>query len=173
MEEIEVPVEHLQEEIQHHATESHASQSTWNSIVALTSALLAVFAAVTALLSGHYANEAMLEQMRSSDVWSHYQAKSIKSLIVATRGEKSEEDTKKVEEYRAEMKELETEARHEEESSRHHLLLHETFARAVTLFQVAIGIAAVSVLTRKRPFFWVSIGFSAIGIAFMILGLLR
>ena len=173
MEEIEVPVEHLQEEIQHHAADSAGHHAAWNSVVALTSALLAVFAAVTALLSGHFANEAMLEQMRSSDIWSHYQAKSIKSMIVSSAPQKGEKEEKKIEEYRAEMKDLEAEARHEEEASRHHLALHEIFARSVTLFQVAIGIAAVSVLTRKRMFFIVSMGFSLVGILFMTQGLLK
>ena len=84
MEETEVPTEGLQEEMHHHA--EHASaRERWMSWVALSSAILAALAAVSALLSGHHANDAMLEQLRASDHWSYYQAKGIKSSVLSTR----------------------------------------------------------------------------------------
>ena len=46
--------------------------------VALSSALLAGFAAVSSLMAGHHANEAMMSQIESADQWSFYQSKSIK-----------------------------------------------------------------------------------------------
>ena len=46
---------------------------------------MAGFAAVTALLAGHHANEAMVEQIHASDLWSYYQAKGIKSAVVSSR----------------------------------------------------------------------------------------
>ena len=173
MEEIEVPLEHLQEEIHHHAEHSSPeARERWISLVALTSALLAVFAAVSALLAGHYANEAMLHQMQASDTWSHYQAKSIKAIVVASKTTLSEKDEEKIAEYKKELGELDPEARKLEAESRQELSIHEIFARAVTLFQVAIGIAAVSVLTRRRIFYYGSLGFSLFGTFFLIQGLL-
>lgn len=54
--EIEVPTEHLHEHIEHMA---HHSGEKWLVFVALSSALLAVLAATSALLAGHHANEAI------------------------------------------------------------------------------------------------------------------
>src|ERR1700732_1079727 len=82
MEDPEVPTEHLHEEIHHHAEHSRES---WILAVALSSALLAGFAAISALMAGHHANEAMLAQIESSDQWSYYQAKSIKQAQMATK----------------------------------------------------------------------------------------
>lgn len=177
MEEIEVPTEKLQEEIHHHAEHSSVG---WFSAVALTSALLAVLAAVTALLAGHHANEAMIEQMKASDLWSHYQSKSIKSALVTSKtdilsalGHKaSEKDEEKIAEYKKELSEIQEQAKEKETASGAHMRVHEIFARGVTMFQVAIGIAAIAVLTRKRRFWYVGIAFGCIGTAFLIQGLL-
>jgi hypothetical protein len=179
MEETEVPTEGLQEEIHHHATHGSASQN-WFSHVALSSALLAALAAVSALLSGHHANDAMLEQLRSSDHWSYYQAKSIKSSVLSTRiailqaiGHPApESDVEKLKEYENEQKEISVEAKKAEEGSRIHFSAHEVFARAVTFFQIAIAIGAISVLTRRKRFFMVSLGAGLIGLGFLIQGLL-
>src|SRR5881396_1021799 len=79
MEEAEVPLEHLHEEIHFHA--EHGGEK-WISWVALSTALLAVLAAIAGLLSGSHANEAMMNQIEASDRWSYYQAKSIKAAVL-------------------------------------------------------------------------------------------
>ena len=57
----EVPLEHAHETIEHHA---HGASEPWVMGVALTAAILAALAAVTALYAEHFANEAMLERSR-------------------------------------------------------------------------------------------------------------
>src|SRR5881392_2002261 len=79
MEEAEVPLEHLHEEIHHHA--EHSGEK-WISWVALSTAILAVLAAIAGLLSGSHANEAMMKQIESSDQWAFYQAKGIKAAVL-------------------------------------------------------------------------------------------
>src|SRR4051794_18145381 len=79
MEEAEVPLEHLHEHIHHHA--EHGGER-WISWVALSTAILAVLAAISALLSSKHANEAMMSQIQASDQWSYYQAKSIKAAVL-------------------------------------------------------------------------------------------
>ena len=79
MEEAEVPLEHLHEEI-HHSAE-HGGEN-WISWVALSTAILAVLAAIAGLLSGKHANEAMMSQIEASDQWGYYQAKSIKASVL-------------------------------------------------------------------------------------------
>jgi hypothetical protein len=82
MERPEVPLEQSQEDIAHHA---HHATEKWILGVALTAAFLAVLAAITSLMAEHHANEAMLDQIRSSDKWSFYQAKSIKANLFNTK----------------------------------------------------------------------------------------
>src|ERR1043165_2062531 len=79
MEEAEVPLEHLHEEIHHRA--EHGGEK-WISWVALSTAILAVLAAIAGLLSGSHANEAMMSQIQASDQWGYYQAKSVKAAVL-------------------------------------------------------------------------------------------
>jgi len=177
MEEIEVPTEHLHEEMHHHA--EHGGNS-WNMGAALSSALLAAFAAVTALLAGHHANESMLEQLKASDQWAYYQSKGIKSNVLATKldllkamGHRpSKGDEEKLAEYKKEQEEISKEASELQESSHAHLKHHVILARGVTMFQVAIAIGAIAVLTRKKPFWHFSMVLGAVGVVFFVQGLL-
>jgi hypothetical protein len=178
MEEIEAPTEHVQEEIHHHAEHSRES---WIMGVALTSALLAALAAVAALMSGHHANEAMIEQVQASDSWGYYQAKGIKGAVLSSRlellkalgKEVSPNDEAKIEQYKKDQDQIQEQGREKTESSEHHLQKHLVFARAVTLYQVAIAVAAISVLTRRRRYWHLSILFGAAGLIFMILAFLK
>src|SRR3977135_1772713 len=111
MEEAEVPLEHLQEEIHHHAEHGGAA---WLPQVALSTAILAVLAAITGLLSGMHANEAMMSQIESSDQWGYYQAKSIKASVldakIALANPPNEADAQKRERYEREEEEIKNEA---------------------------------------------------------------
>lgn len=177
MEEIEAPTEAVSEEIHHHA--QHATEK-WFSHVALSSAVFAVFAALAALLSNHHANEAMIDQIQASDHWGYYQAKTIKAAVLSSKmdmlaalGKKaSKQDLVKVSEYRREQEEIAENAKEKEEASENHLKHHVVLARGVTLFQVAIAISAISVLTRRRRFWLASLGFCAVGLGFVAQALL-
>lgn len=177
MEEIEVPVEQSQEVIHEHA---HHSKDKWIGQVALSSAFLAVFAAISALMAGHHSNEAMIEQIRASDQWSYFQAKGVKSSVLQTKLQIYEalgkptkpEDQEKLVEYKAEQEEISHKAKELEESSEGHLAKHQTLAKAVTFFQVAIAISAIAVLVRRRKFWYLSLGFGFVGVFFSALGLL-
>src|SRR6266446_9151004 len=107
MEEAEVPLEHLHEEIQHHAENGGAPWISW---VALSTAILAVLAAITGLLSGMHANEAMMDQIEASDQWNYYQAKSIKASVLDAKmslaGTPNESDQSKRDRYEKEQEEI-------------------------------------------------------------------
>ena len=177
MEPPEVPLEQSQEEIAHHA---HQTTEKWVMGVALTAALLAVLAAVTALLAEHHANEAMLDQIRSSDKWAFYQAKSIKANLFTTRIELlkalgktvDEKDLSKVEEYRTGQETVREEAEEKERASETHLRHHTILSRSVTLFQVGIAVAAISVLTRRKSFWFASLAFGVVGVVQLLWGIL-
>lgn len=172
MEEIEVPIEQVQENIHHQAT--HGDHGGGNegfmSRGALLSAIFAVLAAISALFAGHYSNEAMILQIQSSDHWSYYQAKGIKLAIADLRGEvlKEEKSKEKVEKYKEEQEEIKKEANEKEHESRVLIHKHEGLATTVTFFQVAIAMIAIAVLTKRRHFMNVSMGLGLLGIIWMI-----
>lgn len=175
MEEAEVPLEGLHEEIHHHA--EHSGER-WISWVALSTAILAVLAAIAGLLSGKHANEAMMSQIESSDQWAYYQAKGIKAAVLDAKMSLSgaaagEEDKSKLERYQEEQKEIQKEANAKQSEAKSNFHQHEILARGVTMFQIAIAIAAISALTKKRRFWIISLLFGLAGSVFLVQGLLH
>ena len=170
MEEAEVPLEHLQEQTHHTAEYSGESWISW---VALSTAILAVLAAIAGLLSGMHANEAMMSQIESADKWAYYQAKGIKASVLDAKmslsGAATEEDRGKAERYQEEQRDIQKEANEKEAEAKSNFHQHEIFARSVTMFQIAIAVAAISALTKKRRFWVVSLLFGAAGCVFLAL----
>lgn len=178
MEDPEVPLESAQEHIQHHAEEL-GSEKSWVLGVALSSAIFAALAAVASLQAGHHVNEALISQLQASDQWALYQAKGIKAgildskkdLIAALGQPTSRDDAASIARYKSEQDKIKEEATKLEQERAAHLGHHVTLATSVTMFQVSIAVAAISVLTQRRLFWWVSLVFGSIGIAFVLAGL--
>jgi hypothetical protein len=170
MEEAEVPLEHVQEHV--HETAKHSREALM-SAVALSTAILAVLAAIASLLSGEHANEAMMSQIEAADQWSYYQSKGIKAAVLdaktAFTGASDGEDQSKLARYEKEQEEIKLEAEQKQAAAKSYFHKHEVFARGVTMFQIAIATAAISALTRKRSFFVVSLVFGVFGCAFLML----
>jgi Domain of unknown function (DUF4337) len=175
-EEIEVPTEHLHETLKESAEEQPVR---WIGKAALSSALVAVAAAIASLLAGHDANEAMLDQMQATDQWAFYQAKGIKAAVLESRLQlldamgkpAGDGDRQKLAAYDGEQRVIEERGHELEASSRRHLQRHGVLARAVTIFQIAIAMAAIAVLVRRRSLWFVSLGFGAAGAWFLVHGL--
>ena len=177
MEETEVPTEHLHEEIHHQAEHG---RERWALGVALSSALLAGFAAVASLIAGHHANEAMMSQIESADQWSFYESKSIKEaqlkgkadILNALGKPVPDTDEKKVAEYERDKEQIQKKAEDFEKDAQSHLRTHESLASSVTMFQIAIAVGAISVLMRRRSFWLGSLVVGTIGVFFLIQALL-
>ena len=175
MEAPEVPTEHLHEEIHHRATHG-ATRERWIMGAALTAALLAGLAAIASLKAGHFVNEAMMHQIDSANQWSYFQSKSIKESQLSSKIEllsalgkmASPKDEEKIIEYKKEKTEIEDKAKELSQEALHKFHAHEVMAKAVTLFQVAIAVGAISVLTSRKLFWIVSIAFGAIGIYYLM-----
>jgi hypothetical protein len=171
----EVPLEHAHETIEHQA---HGSSEPWVMGVALTAAVLAALAAVTALFAEHFATEATLEQIRASDKWSEFQANSIKEKVIETRKEVlatlrkelDSQDEAKLKEYKDKKEEIRKEAKLLEQESAKHLHEHVPLSCGLTMFQVGIAIGAISVLTKRRSLWFVCLAFGTTGIGFLVWG---
>ena len=181
MEEIEVPTEHLQEKIHEEAEEKmREAKERWTLYVALSTAFMAVLAAIAGLLSGHHVKEALIEQIKSSDQWNYYQSKSIKSEIAASTARilqylpgkpPVEENKAALERYEKEKEAIKQKAEEEEKNSETHLNIHVTLSKAVTIFQIAIAVSAISILTRKKGLWYGGLLLTVVGTVFLIMGI--
>ncbi len=185
MEEIEVPTEHLHEAIEEKAEEEKAK---WTLYLALSTAFMAVLAAIAGLLAGHHANEALIERVKASDQWSFYQSKNLKSEIAAntdkilhvlsaghpetTGSDLPADNSKDIARYEKEKEEIRKKAEEAEASSEWHLGKHVPLASAVTAFQVAIAISAIAILTRRKKLWYAGLLLSLVGIGFFVAGIL-
>jgi len=173
MEEPEVPLEDVQEHLSEHA---HHEKDTFVSAVALSTAIIAAFAAVASLLAGDHANEAMISQLQSSDQWAFFQAKSIKAAVLTAKtslleaqGQKVDpKDEAKIKQYEEEQKDIKKEAETKGHEAEDHLARHKLLASGVTLLQIAIAVGAISALTKRRAFWAVSLLFGLCGVGFLI-----
>lgn len=168
-------------------------QTTWTLWLSVSTAIVAVLAAVASLEAGAWANEALvckndaiLHQSKADDGWAYYQAKSVKAAIYATQAELTLRPdlaakwNGEAERERNEQRDIKTEAEREQalvkemnETSEHRLHQHHQFARSVTIFQVSIALAAIAALTRRKVTWWVSLGVGAAGAAFFVVGILH
>lgn len=158
--------------------------------IAVTTAVLAAFAAVASLEAGATVNEALLlkteatrAQAEASDQWAFYQAKGIKAAVddaskqawlaanrmppgeftaLATRYKHEQEDIQKI----AKQKEAERDDKSHEADQL--LTRHHGFANAVALFQVAIALGALAALTSAGVMWWGSVAMGLIGIVFFV-----
>ena len=160
-----MPLEQAHEQV-HHSAE-HSSER-WISWVALSTALLAVLAAIAGLLSGKHANEAMMSQIDAADHWAYYQAKGIKAAVLdakmALGGAAQEQDRTKAERYQEEQQEIERRRGRRPKPSQ--FSSTRNFRAWRNMFQIAIAIAAISALTKKRKFWGVSLIFCLAGCVF-------
>lgn len=151
MEEQEVDTEHL-----HELIHEKVHSISWAEKVALTTALLAVMAAVSNLLSTHEADRSILFKVEASDQWNFYQAKGIKSMLAQNAGERDR--------YKEQQEEIRQAAELASEESLHAIHVHEYFAFAVTLFQVATAIGAIAVLVRRKYLWYGSLILGLVGL---------
>ena len=166
-EEMESPTEQAQEDMHHHA--EHSTEK-WIGWVALTAAFLAALAAVTGLMAGDHANEALIEQVQASDKWTEYQAQKIKAMIAALDKPINEATKSKLEEREKKADALKEKAMEYQTSAHNNLEQHKTLAPGVTMFQIAIAMAAITVLSKRKPIWYVSLAFGALGIYYLVVG---
>lgn len=149
---------------------------------AVTAAVLAVLAAMGSLLSGHAATQAVLTQSKATNQWAYYEAKSTKGhlyevggeIVKALGGQASVAERFVAEQGRfdREKEEIRRQAERLEADSRHDLHQHHRYALGVSMFQVGIVLASVSILVRYRPLFALSVAAGAAGLACLASGAL-
>jgi hypothetical protein len=182
------------EEATEHAVEAAEQRARWIVYLSFSTALIAVLAAVGALESGAYSNEALLQkneallaQAKASDQWSYYQAKSVKAAIYSTQAaaaqtsnpELAKKAQGEAERYAREEKEInatatdfEKEVLKDSELSDKSMEHHHRFAYSVTMFQISIALAAVAALSRQKIVWIFGLLVSVVGVVYFLDGFL-
>ena len=173
----------------------HAAQhggDKFTARVAVLTAILSTIGAIFGYMGGHsqnaallYKNEAAIQKTAASNHWNYYQAKSNKQnlaelSVTLTTGEAQEKYRQAVERYKPEKEEikaeadkLEAEAKEADRKSEAEMHVHERWALATTLLQIAIALSAIALLTRKRWLLGAVFGAAGLGIVVGVLGYLH
>jgi hypothetical protein len=171
-----------------HAVEHEGHKAGLGQQVAIFTAVLATVGAIVSFFGGDtqnkamlFKNEAVLKKTEASNQWNYYQAKSTKQNLaelaasIAADPAKAEAYRKEAQRYAGEKKEIEKQARALEAEalqfsakSQHALHPHHLLSISMTLLQIAIALASVTVLTQKR---WLLVGAGASAFAGAVLGI--
>lgn len=180
------PHDHEVEHVAHHGGDDFTSR------LAVLTAIISTIGAVFGYMGGHsqnaallYKNEASIQKTAASNQWNYYQAKSNKQnlaelSVTLTSGEAQEKFRQEVGRYQQEKvdikaaaEKLELAAETANKKSELEMRVHERWAMGTTLLQVAIALAAIALLTRKRWMLLGVYGSTALGLGAGIMGYLH
>lgn len=158
----------------------------FTAIIATIGAIYSYMGGATQANAGLYKNDAAIKKTEASNQWNFYQAKSTKqSLAELAMNLTSREDDKakyaaKVERYEKEKAEikavaekLEAEASEWDHKSEEQMHQHHRWAQATTVLQVAIALAAIALLTKKKWLEYAMFGAGAAGMAVGVAAMLH
>jgi Na+/glutamate symporter len=173
-----------------HAAQGHGSSSTnkiamFTAIIATVGAIFGYLGGATQASAGLYKNNAAIKKTEASNQWNFYQAKSSKqnlselALELAPAGKKDfyESEIKRYKAEKSDIKvvaeKLEAESKEWDHQSDEQMHQHHRWAQATTLLQVAIALAAIALLTRKRWLEYAMFGAGAFGLSVGLLAALH
>lgn len=182
--EVNEQIQHLQEEVHkvvdeiHEQQDQQSHQSHWINQVAVSTGIFAGLAAIAAMQGNFLAEEAVVAQIQAGNHWAWYQSKSTKSSIeqssqaifqslgkplpasLAKKAHQLEQDNNK----------LKAQAEHLEAESQSNLERHQSFLYSVTSLQVAIALASLAALLKRKKLWYTSLGLAMVGVFFMLWG---
>jgi Na+/glutamate symporter len=172
------PHDHELEHAAQHEPKGTAGQlAVITAILATVGAMFAYMGGATQANAGLHKNTAAIKKTEASNQWSYYQAKSNKQNLAELAVELAPEARKpfyadEIKRYKtekaevmAEAKKLDTESADWDKKSDEQMHQHHRWAQATTALQIAIAMAAIALLTKKRWLEYAVFGLSAIGVA--------
>lgn len=175
------PHDHEVEHVAEHGGDNFSSRiAVMTAVLATVGALFGYQGGATQNDAAMFKNNAAIKKTEASDQWNFYQSKSNKQnlaelaqILPGADVEKYKSDAARYKSEKEEIKkkadELEAEAAKWEEASEQALHLHHRWAQAMTAIQIAISLAAITLLTRKK---WLQIGSYGVAGAGVILAAL-
>ena len=179
------PHDHEIEHVAQHGGDDFTSR------VAVLTAVLSTIGAIFGYMGGHsqnealmFKNEAAIQKTSASNQWNYYQAKSNKQnlaelSVTLTTGEAQagfkqavQRYAKEKEDIKRDAEKLEEKAHEADHQSEHAMHEHERWALSTTLLQIAIGLSAITLLSRKRWMLWTVYVSGVLGLAAGVAALL-
>jgi hypothetical protein len=171
----------------------HDASFSLGQTVAVFTAVLATVGAIVSYLGGHsqnealfYKNDAVLKKAEASNTWAQYQAKSTKQNLaelaegLAGAPEQKVRYAAEIKRYGEEKAALKKVAEGQELASvasnvksETALNPHDKLAMAMTFIQIAISLASICVLTRRRWMLGLAGTAAAIGLGYWAAAYLR
>ena len=157
-------------ELKEHA--EHGSEEHNLAPVTLTMAILAVLVASVTLLGHRAHTEEVLLQSRAADQWAYYQAKEIRrrnyelfldELSIFSLQDSAHADAikekyaKEVERYGEELKDIQAEAKKAEAEVKVEEARADRYDLGEVLLEAALVICSITLLTRKKIFWYLGI----------------
>ncbi|MBB6562299.1 Na+/glutamate symporter [Acidovorax soli] len=149
----------------------------FTAIVATVGAIFAYMGGATQANAGLLKNDAAIKKTEASNQWNYFQSKSTKQSLAELARDLAPEDRKaayqaKVDRYESEKNEikvaaekLEADSHKFDRQSEEQMHQHHRWAQATTALQVAIALAAIALLTKKKWLEYGMYGVAGIGIA--------
>lgn len=172
------PHDHELEHAAQHEPKGMAGQlAVVTAILATVGAMFAYMGGATQANAGLFKNDAAIKKTEASNQWNYYQAKSSKQNLAELAVELAPESRRafyqdEIKRYKAEKEQiklaaeaLEAESRAFDQRSDEQMHQHHRWAQATTALQIAIAMAAIALLTKRR---WLEVavfGLSAVGLA--------
>ncbi|MBC7956478.1 MAG: DUF4337 domain-containing protein [Cytophagales bacterium] len=170
------PHDHEMEHAAQHDPGGMAGQlAVVTAILATVGAMFAYMGGATQANAGLYKNNAAIRKTEASNQWNYYQAKSGKQNLSELAVELAPEAKKtfyvdEIKRYKTEKAEvklaaekLDKESTDWDKKSDEQMHQHHRWAQATTALQIAIAMAAIALLTKKRWLEYAVFGVSAIG----------
>ncbi len=163
------------------ATKEKERREAWTKYVSLTIVVYAVIASVAAQWGGKYGSMTQMSQAQASDQWNFYQAQSVKQHMFEltkaqlVKGGTDVENAKaqkdfdaKIADYDARKVKIKEDAERLEKRRDVASQIGGKLGLAISCFSVAIATASLCLLTKKKPLWFCSMVFAAVGVAEMI-----
>ena len=170
------PHDHELEHAAQHEPKGLAGQlAVVTAILATVGAMFAYMGGATQADAGLFKNDAAIKKTEASNQWNYYQSKSSKQNLSELALELAPESRKafyadEIKRYKTEKAEIKLEAEKLEKASKdwddqsaEKMHQHHRWAQATTALQIAIALAAIALLTKKRWLEKLVFGVSAIG----------
>ena len=174
------PHDHAVEHAAHGDDKFSGKIAVMTAILATVGAMFGYEGGATQNDAAMFKNDSAIKKTAASNQWNYYQAKSNKQnlseLAISLPGVDKDKYKDEVARYKSEKEEikkkaeeLEKESTEWNEKSDHKMHEHHQWALATTAIQIAISLAAITLLTRKKWMEYASYGVATIG---LVLGLL-
>ncbi len=178
------PHDHAVEHAAQHAHSADADHGSMTNRIAMATAIIATVGAIFSYMGGAtqanaglIKNDAAIKKTEAANQWAYYQSKSTKQSVTELARDLAPDNRKpelqtRLDRYEQEKNDikrkaeaLEAQSMALDEQSEQQMHQHHRWAQATTVLQVAIALAAIALLTRRKWLQWGMYGVAGLGIA--------